>query len=609
MTPVLKRPYRILFVLVGSLVLFGAGVSTASAATVATQTTLKSSVAAPVAGQLVKLKSVVTESPGTGLPTGSVTFMDSATSLGSVALTNVNGSMTAILTVGLPAGTRSLVANYSGDGSNAASSSSPLLLPVAKAATTVVVGASPRTAAGAYLITGDVKITKPGAGIATGTATFTIDGGTPTPVTLDVNGHAHVNATFTVGTSHTVSIAYSGDPNFSASTGSLTFVARIAGGFIPLTPARVLDTRNGTGAPVGPVAAGGTAHLVVLGHGGIPAGGVSAVALNVTVTGPTGGGYVTVYADGTTKPTASNLNFTAGQTIPNLVVVPVGANGAVALFNGSTGTTQLVADVAGYYVTGTPTVPGAFGPLTSARVLDTRNGTGTTAGPVAASATVHLAVLGVGGIPAFGVSAVVLNVTVTGPTSGGFITVYPDAAPKPTASNLNYTRGRTIANLVVVPIGAHGSIALYNGSAGSTQLIADVAGYYVTGAATVSGAFGPLTSARILDTRNGTGAPVGAVSAGGTVHLAVLGVGGIPASGVSAVVLNVTVTSPTRSGVITVYPDATTRPTASNLNFTPGETIPNLVVVPVGADGSIALYNGSAGTTQLIADVAGYYLQ
>ena len=80
---------------------------------------------------------------------------------------------------------------------------------------------------------------------------------------------------------------------------------------------------------------------------------------------------------------------------------------------------------------------------------------------------------------------------------------------------------------------------------------------------------------------------------------------GVPASGVSAVVLNVTVTQPTAAGHITVYPDGTSRPLAANLNFVAGQTVPNLVVAPVGADGKVDLYNGSAGTVQLIADVSG----
>jgi hypothetical protein len=88
--------------------------------------------------------------------------------------------------------------------------------------------------------------------------------------------------------------------------------------------------------------------------------------------------------------------------------------------------------------------------------------------------------------------------------------------------------------------------------------------------------------------------------------LPVLGHSGVPTTGVSAVVLNVTVTEPTSPGDITVYPDGVNQPLASNLNFTTGETIPNLVIVPVGADGNVDFYNGSGGTGELVADVSGY---
>ena len=126
-----------------------------------------------------------------------------------------------------------------------------------------------------------------------------------------------------------------------------------AGSFASVNPARILDTRSGIGAS-GPVSGGGTVALQVTGRGGIPSTGVAAVVLNVTVTSPRAGGFITAYPQGSPLPTASNLNFTAGQTIPNLVVVPVGARGKIDLHNGSPGTVQLLADIAGYYLAGTP---------------------------------------------------------------------------------------------------------------------------------------------------------------------------------------------------------------------------------------------------------------
>src|SRR5450631_1260187 len=394
----------------------------------------------------------------------------------------------------------------------------------------------------------------------------------------------------------------------SGQTPALAAAVPTPGGFTSLVPSRLVDTRTGLGAPKAAVAPGGTVHLTVAGVGGVPNSGVSAVVLNVTVTAPTRAGFITVYGDGTTRPATSNLNFVAGQSVPNLVIAQVGAGGNVALYNGSAGTVHLVADVSGYYLAGPPTVPGTFGSLVPSRLVDTRTGLGAPKAAVAPGGTVHLTVAGVGGVPNSGVSAVVLNVTVTAPTRAGFITVYGDGTTRPATSNLNFVAGQSVPNLVIAQVGAGGNVALYNGSAGTVHLVADVSGYYLAGPPTVPGTFGSLVPSRLVDTRTGLGAPKAAVAPGGTVHLTVAGVGGVPNSGVSAVVLNVTVTAPTRAGFITVYGDGTTRPATSNLNFVAGQSVPNLVIAQVGAGGNVALYNGSAGTVHLVADVSGYYL-
>jgi YVTN family beta-propeller protein len=371
--------------------------------------------------------------------------------------------------------------------------------------------------------------------------------------------------------------------------------------YTPVGPVRVLDTRNGTGAPQAPVGPGGTISLQVEGVDGVPTSGVTAVVLNVTATDPTASSYVTVYPDGETRPTASNLNFTAGETIPNLVTVPVGADGEVDFYNFA-GSVNLVADLAGYYTDST--TGSSFVPTGPSRVLDTRNGTGGYDAPVGPGGTLSLQVDGTDGVPATGVSAVVLNVTATDPTASSYVTVYPDGETRPVASNLNFTAGETIPNLVIVPVGADGRIDFYN-FAGSTDLVADLAGYYTSSSDTGS-AFEALGPVRVLDTRNGTGYS-GPVDPGETISLQITSNNGVPASGVTAVVLNVTATEPTASSYVTVYPDGDSLPIASNLNFTAGETIPNLVVVPVGADGKIDFYNNS-GLVELVADLAGYFI-
>ncbi len=405
------------------------------------------------------------------------------------------------------------------------------------------------------------------------------------------------------------SAAAAASPAASPSPASEASLAPGPGSFVAMTPVRLLDTRAGIGAPRAAVGARATVHLQVTHTRGLPTTGVSAVVLNVTVTAPTRSGVITVYPDGTARPTASNLNFVAGQSVPNLVVAPVGANGKVDLYNGSSGTTALIADVSGYFVAGASPGPGGFASLHPTRLLDTRIGLGAVKRPVSGRETVHLQVTAHGGVPSTGVSAVVLNVTVTAPTRSGVITVYPDGTARPTASNLNFVAGQSVPNLVVAPVGANGKVDLYNGSSGTTALIADVSGYFVAGASPGPGGFTSLRPTRLLDTRIGLGVPTAAaVPANGTVHLRVTGRGGIPLSMVGAVVLNVTVTGPAKDGYATVYADGTTRPVASNLNFVKGQTVPNLVVAPVGAGGRVALTNVSSGTVSLVADVSGYLL-
>jgi hypothetical protein len=257
----------------------------------------------------------------------------------------------------------------------------------------------------------------------------------------------------------------------SAATGST---------YTPAGPTRVLDTRKAIGvSTTTPVAAGASISLQIEGANGVPASGVTAAVLNITATAGTGSGYLTAYPDGTTLPTASNVAWSTGQTIPDLAIVAVGTDGKVDFHNTSAGTVHIVADLFGYYTsaaTGSTYTPA--GPL---RVLDTRNATGvTTTTPVAAGASVSLTIGGANGVPASGISAVVLNVTVTGGTGQGYLTAYPDGVALPTASNVAWSTGQTIPNLVIVAVGTDGKVDFHNTSAGTVHIIADLFGYYTT---------------------------------------------------------------------------------------------------------------------------------
>ncbi|MFI8519895.1 protease pro-enzyme activation domain-containing protein [Streptomyces sp. NPDC085481] len=372
--------------------------------------------------------------------------------------------------------------------------------------------------------------------------------------------------------------------------------------YTALPPSRILDTRYGIGRTgTTPVGANGTVKLKVTGVGGVPASGVTAVVMNVTSTASSGPGFLIAYPSGTTRPASSNMNWLKGETVPNLVTVPVGKDGSVDLYNAGGNTAHFIADVSGYFSTadgGSTYVP--KGP---ARVLDTRGGIGRPGtSPVAGKGTVSLTVAGAGGVPATGATAVVLNVTATAPTSAGHLIAYPSGTSRPTASNINWLAGQTRPNMVVLPIGPDGKVNLYNAGSGTVHFIADVFGYYTSGAE--GGTFHTAGPARLLDTRYALGTSGTAPLKGGT-PLALSVNDGHTLANAKAVVLNVTVTAPTTGGFLTVWPDGTPLPNASNLNWTAGQTTANLVTVPV-VNGKID-FRANNGTVHVIADLFGYY--
>ena len=117
-------------------------------------------------------------------------------------------------------------------------------------------------------------------------------------------------------------------------------------------------------------------------------------------------------------------------------------------------------------------------------LLDTRPGTSTVdgqfagGGAIAGDEEISIAALGRGGIPTSGVGAVALNVTVSNPLAGGFLTVFPSEASRPNASNLNFVVGQTVANMILVPVGSDGRVALFNGSSAKVDVIVDVLGWF-----------------------------------------------------------------------------------------------------------------------------------
>lgn len=349
----------------------------------------------------------------------------------------------------------------------------------------------------------------------------------------------------------------------------------------PVSPVRVLDTRRGLGGYAGVLYAGSTLRMRMAGVAGVP-GGAGGVALNLTAAAPTGRGFLTAYPCGQGRPDASNLNVAPGVTRANQTVVALDGTGDLCIF--SSVTTHVIADLAGWYGSS----GGAFKAVTPLRLIDTRNNYG-----VLRDLGVPLA----GRVPGDATS-VTLNVTVTSPQAAGFATVYPCGQPIPDASNLNFRAGETVPNLVTVKIGAGMGVCVH--STANTHMIVDLAGSYGSSGTTLT----TSVPDRFLDTRTGTGGWLGALGNGQEVQVPIGGANGVPA-GATAAVLNVTVTAAQAPGFLVAYPCDAPVPTASNLNFVTGDTVPNLVVVRLAGNGKVCIK--SSTRTYVLADLAGWF--
>lgn len=420
-----------------------------------------------------------------------------------------------------------------------------------------------------------------------------------------------------------VSPAY--DSNAPSDLGPDGYLYVNPGAYNALTPYRICDTRSGNSTPCSgeTIGQGGGFCLGIAGSepsgqttGGVPASGAEAVVLNVTVIDSNvpvahGGspGYLTVAPGGVATPLASNLNYVGGAR-PNLVEVALGFSGTVCMSNAATGeAVDVVVDVEGWVATSS--TGAGYSPVAPTRICDTRPNNPSGLSGVAAQcagqtfhaqSTLSIHVAGAGPVPS-GAVAAVLNVTVTNTTTGGYLTVWPQGLTQPLASNLNWTAGATVANRVVVPLSSNGEVTIFN-SAGSADVIVDVGGYFASSGGLM---FTPSSPTRICDTRAGNATECAGQTLGAskTLQVAAGGIDGIPANA-AALVANVTVADTSTGGYLTVWPQGAAQPTSSDVNWAPGQVVPNLVVVKLGGTGGLSIFN-SHGSTDVIVDVAGWY--
>jgi hypothetical protein len=276
--------------------------------------------------------------------------------------------------------------------------------------------------------------------------------------------------------------------------------------------------------------------------------------------------------------------------VASVALVAAGLTAAVPRFIGGGGPA---------YATDTALSTTAFSTFRPARLLDTRpsastvDGKSAGGGAVAAGSVVEFQVSGRAGVAANSSGSAVLNITALGVGGDGYLTVYPTGTTRPSTSNVNFRTGQPASNLVVVPLGEGGRVSIYASS--NANVVADEQGWFPTGAG-----FTSLTPSRLLDTR-----AAGVVAADGVVDLQVIGRGGVPATGVGSVVLNITAIGEADGGYVTAYASGTPKPKTSNVNLLANEARATLVLVPVGADGKVSLY--SSARAHLLADVQGWF--
>ena len=447
-----------------------------------------------------------------------------------------------------------------------------------------------------------MTLARPGATCTNPTGTLDLDSGDfPTPAAA-----LAVAVRFSIQCSEDTAVSASGFAFFNQPLDPLDPLANLAAGeFNSMAPVRLLDTRFG--AKLGPLGTTDVDLLLDLNGqaSGVPAGAI-AVVVNLTAVKPSVNTVMSLYPAGVARPVVSNLNPVAQDTVANLATVKVGAGNKITLYN-ELGSTDAIVDVVGFYLADNGAVGGGdrFVSQTPVRKLDTRV---PTAGPTPLTAgEVRIVDLGTTA------DAVMINLTVTNPTAGGYVAVYPEGVTTvPNISNANFVPGQTVGNLVVVKADA-GKIKVINPTLGTLHVVIDLIGTFELDAANATGAgrYVAIDPQRVYNSRDDVGETPLASGVTRDVNLLAL-LDKYPFE-YQALMANLTVTSTNNLGYLTAFPAAGTVPFVSNVNWTAQETRANQFVSGTDADGFTSFFHGApanvTGSANFIVDVSGYFTQ
>jgi hypothetical protein len=319
------------------------------------------------------------------------------------------------------------------------------------------------------------------------------------------------------------------------------------------------------------------------------AAGSTAVSVDLVAVDSAAAGYLTVYPCGVARPLTSVVQARPGQVVSGSAIVPLGADGTFCLF--SNVSTHVVVDLFGAFAPGSGS---RFEPISSSRRYDSRTG----GAVLAAGSVVRVGTRGSGGAPSDSTAAS-LTVHALEARSDAFVTVWPCDTPMPVVSSVNVMAGTSVTNSVDVAVGPTGDVCFFLSR--PMHLAVDLAGWYGPSASTE---FRAVTPFRLADTRSGNGW-MGSFARNAGRRIDVAGVGGLPVTGVRAVVAQFTAVDAPTAGFVTVHPCLGRAPQLSMLRYPAAANMAAMVNTTLSADGDWCVVTNAS--THLVVDVTGWF--
>ncbi len=360
-------------------------------------------------------------------------------------------------------------------------------------------------------------------------------------------------------------------------------------GFVPTSPPiRAIDTRL-TARLAG-------AHVLRVDLAGIVPDAARAAVIDLAAVDPANNGYLTAWSCDEPMPPTSNLNYLAGVTRATHAVVALAADDSICVY--SMVASDVLVDVTGSYTIDPAAL--LFHPLAPTRIYDSRVAGGIWQAGETRAITV----------PA-GAQAVAINVTITEPAAGGFVTVFPCQAALPVVSNINYLPGQVVANLVQTGV-SDGTICVY--SLARTHIVIDLQGTYDS---QVDGLrYQAVAPTRLVDTRAGVGSVFGRVA----MDTGALGV--LPSNApvattavpddVKALMVSMIAVAPRTSGWgeigPCIEPASTTPYNSSTLNFVAADVVANQAITPTRAASGADICTFATAPAFHVVDLTGWFV-